>query len=568
MVRRTLSLLISVAGRRRVLLVVVLAALGAVSEAVGFVLLVPLLALVMGQQDAGRGAAPVESLLAGIGWQPDLASILAVFSALVILRAAADYVRAMLSIRVSIEFVDRLRARAFAALLAADWRVLSGMRQSANRAMLISEIDRAALAVDQLAALVRIAIGLGAIGLAALAISPAVALAGALAGITVFGLYRGSRRRARQLGEELSVKFGEIHEALEENLDALRAVKSFGREEQARRRVAAQFGDLRQLQIRFTADALWARAMLQGAGAIAVALGVWLAFTRWGVPAAVILPLVALFARALPQLGTLLDCWHQWAHAAPAIENAHRLIRETEAAAEKPPAAAAEVARPARTIDLRDVTFAHRPGRPALGGVSLSLAVGETAALVGPSGAGKSTLADILGGLLAPDEGHLALDGQPLSPDQRHAWRQQVAYVDQHPALFHGTIAENLRWAAPEAGESRLRDVLERASAQFVFDLPGALDCPVGSGGRHLSGGEKQRIVLARALLRDPTLLILDEATSALDDEAERNIADAIEAIAGQCTVLVIGHRGALTARAGRTIFLEGGRIVAPGDPR
>lgn len=477
MVRHSLSLLLSVAGRRRVVLIVLLAALGAVSEAGGFVMLVPLLTLVLGQGAgggslAGGGMTPVERGLGLFGWQPKLATILILFAALVALRAGADYLRAMISIRLSVGFVDHLRERAFAALLAADWRMLSAMRQSDNRAMLISEIDRAAVAVDQLAALVRIAMGLGAIGLAALAISPSVALVASLAGLAVFALYRGPRARAKALGEELSSRFAKVHGQLEENLDGLRAVKSFGQEDQVRQRIAAEFAALRDVQMRFASDSLGARVVLQSGGAVAVALGVWVAFERWGVSAAVILPLVALSARALPQLGALLDCWHQWAHAAPAIEGADRLIRETEASAERPPAAVADLPRPARTIALENVTFAHRPQVPTLRDVSLSLAVGETVALVGPSGAGKSTLADILGGLLAPDAGHLALDGRPLGPDRRHAWRRQVAYVDQQPALFHGTIGDNLRWAAPDADDSRLREVLTMASAHFVFDLP------------------------------------------------------------------------------------------------
>lgn len=565
MPRESFSLLLAIANRRQLALVVALAMLGALTEGIGFVLLVPLLALVMGEGAHGGGFSPVSQWLAASGWQPSLGMLLAGFAALVTLRALADYVRTMASMRLSIRIVDGLRTRAFAALLAADWRTLSRMRQSENRAMLISEIDRTAIAIDQLGALVRIAIGLIAIGLAALAISPLVALVGAMAGVVVFVLYGGLRRRARSLGEALSAQYRGLHGLLEENLDALRAIKSFGTEQAAQTRVLEGFRSLREVRVRFTADTLLARSLLQVGGAIVVALCVWLALERWQVPAIVILPLVALFARALPQFGALLDCWQVLAHAAPAVVAAERLIRETEAAAEQRPGQVADVPRLTHTIRLEGVSLAHREGIATLANVSLGIAAGETVALVGPSGAGKSTLADILGGLIAPDSGQVLIDGVPLDPARRHGWRRQVAYVDQSPVLFHGSVRDNLRWADPQASDARLAGVLEMAAAGFVHELPGGLDCPLGERGRQLSGGERQRIVLARALLRDPALLILDEATSALDSAADEAVGQAIAGLAGQRTILIIGHRGALTDIAGRVVTLKAGQVVSDG---
>ena len=150
----------------------------------------------------------------------------------------------------------------------------------------------------------------------------------------------------------------------------------------------------------------------------------------------------------------------------------------------------------------------------------------------------------------------------------RQAWRSKVAYVQQDPVLFTGTICSNLAWADPAASEADLRQALADASAQFVEALPHGLDSTVGENGRQLSGCERQRIVLARALLRHPELLILDEATSALDRENESAIAEAITRLRGRLTILIIGHRGALQEIADHVVSLESGRVAVAIAPK
>ena len=140
-------------------------------------------------------------------------------------------------------------------------------------------------------------------------------------------------------------------------------------------------------------------------------------------------------------------------------------------------------------------------------------------------------IADLLGGLVSPDRGRVLVDGVVLDGGARQGWRSRVAYVQQEAVLFSGTVRDNLLWAKPGASQAELDRALDRAAAGFVHDLPGGLDCPLGEGGRALSGGERQRIALARALLREPDLLILDEATNALDAASEAVIADAVTQI-------------------------------------
>jgi ATP-binding cassette subfamily C protein len=201
-----------------------------------------------------------------------------------------------------------------------------------------------------------------------------------------------------------------------------------------------------------------------------------------------------------------------------------------------------------------------------LRGVDLFLEAGKMTAIVGPSGAGKSTLADLANGLLLPTRGRLLVDGIPLGPAVMRQWRRQVGYVGQDTVLFHQSVRANLLWASPHATEEQMREALLLASAEFVYDLPGGLESVVGDRGILLSSGQRQRIALARALLRRPTLLLLDEATNALDVENEARVLDALrEAMRkreGRLTILMIAHRASAVRKADRVFELEGGRVA------
>jgi ATP-binding cassette subfamily C protein len=474
-----------------------------------------------------------------------------------------NHARSLAALRFEIKLVDGLRARAWEALLHCDWRVLSAMRQSDNASLLITDIDRVGYGVSQALAALAALVTLGGVGLAALAISPLVAPVALAGGVMVLLAYRRMRRRAAQLGEQLGDAYGEVHGRLTEGLGALRVIKSFAREQQAAEGGAAAIAGLRRAQYAYLRDVGLGQIALQGGGAVLLAVVIWLAIARWHAGAAEILPLVALFARALPLLGGLQQGWQDWAHARPALDSAMALIDQAEAACEFDPGELPEPPRLTDAISLRDVTvrYSGRSGA-ALRHVDLAFPACSITAVSGPSGAGKSTLADLLGGLIGPDEGCVAIDGVTLAGGLRRAWRSRVAYVQQEPMLFTGTVRENLLWADPDASEGRLREALGAASAHFAYALPDGLDTPIGEGGRQLSGGERQRLVLARALLRDPELLILDEAASALDPENEAAIAEAVRRLRERMTIVIIGHRGALGALAEREVRLEAGRVA------
>ncbi len=221
----------------------------------------------------------------------------------------------------------------------------------------------------------------------------------------------------------------------------------------------------------------------------------------------------------------------------------------------------------AREIRFEEVTFAYPGGEPVLHGIDLALPRGSVTALVGPSGGGKSTLASLLPRFMDPTRGRVTIDGIDLRDGTLASLRAQIGLVTQEVVLFDTSVRRNVAYGTPDVPDARLREALEAANALgFVEALPEGLDTRVGEGGARLSGGQRQRLAIARALLKDPPILVLDEATSALDAESERAVQQALERLMAGRTTLVIAHRLSTVRRADLLVVLEAGRIVERGS--
>ncbi|TAM73673.1 ATP-binding cassette domain-containing protein [bacterium] len=254
---------------------------------------------------------------------------------------------------------------------------------------------------------------------------------------------------------------------------------------------------------------------------------------------------------------------------AKATVGAGRIFMILDLPVEDPAAPGARrVVAPRGEVRFEGVSFAF-PGTAelTLHEITLHASPGETVALVGPSGAGKTTLVNLIPRFYEPTVGRVLIDGLDARSLSLADLRSAIALVPQEPQLFGDTVEENIRYGRLEASPAEIRRAAEQANVtEFVDELPEGFTTYVGERGVRLSGGQRQRIAIARAILRDPRILILDEATSALDSHSERLIAEALDRLLAGRTTFIIAHRLSTIRRASRIVYLEAGRLVEQGN--
>jgi ATP-binding cassette, subfamily C, bacterial CydD len=316
------------------------------------------------------------------------------------------------------------------------------------------------------------------------------------------------------------------------------------------------------LRVGFLSGAVLELAATLGVALVAVTVGVRLADGGLGLQAGLtVLVLAPELYLPLRQLAA------QFHASADGLAVAERMLALLDAPASAPRGGRLVAPSPAEApVRLEQVSFAY-PSRPnlVLDRLDLELEPGETVALVGPSGAGKTTVASLLLRFAEPSAGRITAGGIDLADCRTEPWRRLIAWVPQRPTVFRGTAAENIRLGDPGASELRIRDAAALAGAdRYISALPSGYDTLLGDGGRPLSAGERRRVALARAFVRDAPLVILDEPTADLDRTSAEVVAEAIERLRVGRTVLLIAHRPELVQRADRIVALSGwGTAVA-----
>ncbi len=377
---------------------------------------------------------------------------------------------------------------------------------------------------------------------------------------TPFGIWALVRYRARLEREvaALRQRSADIGSFLIETLQAMRLVVAANAQEREagrfRERNAAFVRALMSMQLlTYLSGGLPGLIMTAGTGLVFVYGG--LRVIRGDITAGTFVAFMAYQMRFLPPVQALLGMYANLATVRVSLRRVSEILDQPVEVQE--PASPVRLPAVRGAIEFEDVTLSHDRGGPVLDHLSFHVAAGEKVALVGPSGSGKSTIADLMLRLLDPDSGAVRLDGHDLRSLALQDLRRGIALVEQEPCMLHATIAENIRYARPDASDAEVAEAARRAALEgLIQKLPEKIQTVVGERGAALSAGERQRIAIARAFLADPAVLILDEPSAALDPVAERQIIEGYEAVMRGRTAVVITHRAELAHRADRIIPL------------
>jgi ATP-binding cassette, subfamily B, bacterial MsbA len=512
----------------------------------------------------------VHPLIAGLTPRQAAGRLVVVLVIGLLIKNSLSYLSSQITVRAQEGLVRDLRTRLFDHLLTLDLGYFQRTRAGQVIAAMMIEVDQTkvvitASLVSLFQNLVVVAVTLTVLSQISMRLTLFTLAFVPLLVVLLQQLVKRLRRHARARTKER----GEVTATVTERIAAIRLIRSYGEERQESAAFHTQTNRYRKQVIRTQRFTSLTSPLTEIFSGFLVLLIIWAATqpALLGLRASLEPATIIVFLMAALRLTSPLKTIAGFpAVASLALASAERIFQVLDEPSTELDRPGEGEARFEREIVFDQVGFRYGEGKPVLRDVSFRLPKGKVVALVGPSGAGKTTLADLLPRFHEPTSGRIMLDDVPLTRLRRSSLRRLMSVVSQDTVLLNTSVTANIAYGSPDATPERIEAAAEAANAAgFIHQLPLGFDTVLGERGTRLSGGQRQRIAIARALLRDPPILILDEATSALDTESERLVQQAIDRLMRERTVLVIAHRLATIRDADEIVVLDEGRIVQRG---
>jgi ATP-binding cassette, subfamily B, bacterial MsbA len=546
---------------------------GALFNGVSTVLVVPVILGFLGQEVQLQGAPPILkpifSALSGGASNPNLLLMMGLILLAILLKNVTTYVSALASSQLSRSLTNDIRKQGLKLLLEVDLDFYAKTKVGDLINRLGGEVALAASAIRIATQMVTTAITILVFAGLLLAISWQLTVASTTLLFLVSLANFFFVRRAKRFGQQLSDSSRDYSVSLLEILNGMRLVKATGNEPREYQRLEKLIRDREKADFQSQANTALIQPVNEMAGILTVLaiviLGRLFFASQLASLSTVLLTYLLILFRLLPFVSQLNGIRGGFAGASPSVAVIHDFLRRDN----KPfMQNGRQVYTPLQQgIRFEGLSFAY-PGQQGLvlDNIDLWLPKGTTLALVGTSGAGKSTLADLLPRFYNPVGGRILIDGQDLLDLDARSLRRSMGIVSQDTFLFNDSVRNNIAYACETATDDQIITAAKRANAyEFIIKLPQGFETPIGDRGVMLSGGQRQRLAIARALLRNPDILILDEATSALDTVSERLVQQALDELSRDRTTLVIAHRLSTIQKAHQIAVLEKGRVVEVG---
>ncbi len=545
------------ASRRRMFL------LSAASVAAGFVEAAALLSLVQLALAISEQSSAVALPAGPFGdLEISIAGMILLSAALALARLGLQIVIAYLPARMSTDAQANLRRQVFDSFLKTTWEVQSREREGQLQEVMVGQVNRSSAAVQVLADAITAAFNFLALIISAIVLSPTAAGAIAVAVVVLFFLFRPLTARARLIGAQRSSAYVGVAETISESVRMAEEVQVFGVADAQRAIVDQQVERLSGPLFRAQFLSRLQTGLYHGVSLLLLVAGLGAVYLTGTSDVGAIGAVVLIMVRGLTYSQSLQNAYHRMNDLAPDMA----LVRRHLELYQKHERRAGSTAVPEH-MDLvfDDVNFEYRRGVPVLKSVSFTLHHGSAVGVLGPSGAGKSTVVQLLLRLRLPTSGRLSVNGSDAEEFSLDDWRQRVTYVPQDGRLIQGTVAENIAFHRTVSHD----EVESAAKLAGIHDeivrWPEGYDTPVGQRADAVSGGQRQRLTIARALALRPSLLILDEPTSALDLDAEAIVQETLERLKGTVTIVTIAHRLSTLKSCDELMVFEGGELSASG---
>lgn len=548
-------------------------------EGISIYLLVPMLAVIGLLEASISNVFPLNILVEGLEQLPftlNLPFILVLYFMLITGQALLQRYQTVLNTEIQQNYIRHLRVETYESLLKAKWEYYLNKRKSDFNYILTTEISRVGVGTHGIIQLIGIVFFTLVQVALALLLSPSLTLVVIVCGGAIAFYMRKFVKGSKLLGKETTDLMSNYFGGITEQLNGMKDMKSNRLESSFNRWFQNMSNQIHQNIMNLVKLNSKSAFLYRVAAGLLIIFFVYISYSFLKIQPEKLMLVILIFSRLWPKFSSIQSSLEQTVSMFPALSHLLQVQKESSKEQEwnflqqdEEPYNKTFILESA--IECKNVSYRYNQSQNnwALENIHIQFPKNKTTAIVGSSGAGKTTLIDLVMGLLKPEKGEVLVNREPITEENVLRYRNSISYVAQEPFLFHSSIRENLQMVAPNASESDLWEALTFAAADtFVRKMPKGLDTIIGDRGIRLSGGERQRLILARAILRKPSILVLDEATSALDSENERKIQQAIDALKGTMTIIVIAHRLSTIRNADKVVVLDDGKVIQEGEYR